>query len=232
MRTEPRPPRSGLAWVLGFVALGVIVGVVVALFWNRQPAGDPGAATASPPAATSTPTETETAVPDTAPAGCLGGTGRDAQMVLDAMNEAPHTTNGAVEFASTFARWLHQYPNPSADDANAVRAAAFSKNNADFDVAAYFDTKPNLSGGLIPDGQEFTSSTLQGVWYVEAVEPDAVTVSVGVSLVVDGAVSPDLRGAITVSVVWEGDSWKFDDSEGTRTPKGLFGIGTAFTAGC
>jgi hypothetical protein len=41
-------------------------------------------------------------------------------MVLSAEKLAPHTTNGAVEVATAFVRWLNQYPYPSASTYAAI----------------------------------------------------------------------------------------------------------------
>ncbi len=152
-------------------------------------------------------------------------------MLIAAQESAGHSTTGAIEFATAYVRWIHQYPNPSAQDAEAAKVT-FASSIQDFDLIGYLATQPNLSGGLVENGRTFYSSTVPGVWFVESESADEVTVSIGTAFVVDGQLSASLRGSITVTVVWEDGAWRFLDSEGTRTTEELFEIGESFAEGC
>ena len=104
--------RNRWIWIVGIVAVVVIViGVVLATTLNH-PTATP-TATASTPVRTAQPT-------DTAPTGCLGGNARDANMLLVAQKAAPHTTNGAVEVAAALVRWTFRSPSFSTDEASEV----------------------------------------------------------------------------------------------------------------
>jgi hypothetical protein len=153
-------------------------------------------------------------------------------MVLAAEKLAPQTTNGAVEVAAAFVRWLNQYPYPSSSTYAAIEKNGLAKSAPTQDLAAFFGGDPNLSGGLVPDATTYYLSTVPGVFHVESSSTDSVSVSVGTGLVVQGALSPTLRGSITVTVHWERGSWKFVSSKGVRTTEDLYFIGTPFTAGC
>ncbi|MBX3196182.1 MAG: hypothetical protein KF727_13915 [Microbacteriaceae bacterium] len=221
MRAHAKPPRRKWPWIIvGVILAGLIAYALYAVATNK-PVAEP---TPEPTTSAATPV-------DVAPTGCLGGESRDAEMLLAADGAAPHTTNGAVEFATAYVRWMHQFPNPSADDA-AKAKAVFAASNDDFDLVGYLDGKPNLSGGVVEDGRTFYSSTVPGVWDVESESDDKVTVSIGTAFVVDGRLSASLRGSITVTVVWEDGAWRFESSEGTRTTEDLFSTGTGFTGGC
>lgn len=221
MRVEAKPPRRKWPWIIVAVILAALIAYALYAVATNKPVVEP----------TPGPTTSEATPVDAAPTGCLGGESRDAGMLLAADATAPHTTNGAVEFATAYVRWMYQFPNPSADDA-ATAKAVFAASNDDFDLVGYLDTKPNLSGGVVEDGRTFYSSTVPGVWDVESDSADKVTVSVGTAFVVDGQLSGSLRGSITVTVVWEDGGWRFESSEGTRTTEDLFSTGTGFTGGC
>lgn len=222
MRAQAKPPRRKWPWIIvGVILAGLIAYALYAVATNKPVAQ-----------LTPEPTVSNTTTPvDAAPTGCLGGESRDAEMLLAADAAAPHTTSGAVEFATAYVRWMHQFPNPSADDATEAKAV-FAASNDDFDLVGYLAGKPNLSGGVVEDGRTFYSSTVPGVWDVESESDDKVTVSIGTAFVVDGQLSASLRGSITVTVVWEDGGWRFESSEGTRTTEDLFSIGTGFTGGC
>jgi len=224
MRSPATPRRRIWPWiVVGVVA--IIVAIAITNTLRQEGVTTP---TAEPSATTSP----STPVGDAAPTGCLGGEARDAAMVLAAQAEAPKSTNGAIEVATAFVRWLNQYPYPEATDIELIEAEAIASNAPTQDIAGFYAASPNLSGGLVPDGGNYYLSTLGGVYQLESADPDAVTASIGTVLVIDGALSPTLKGSITVEVVWEDDRWKFVSSEGTRTTEDLFAVGLAFSGGC
>ena len=226
MRAEAKQPRRIWPWLaIGAALLVALVIAVVAI--GHGPAG--------PNSASPSPSRTSSATPvpgDADPTGCLGGEDRNAKMVLAARSAAPHTSNGAIEVATAFVRWLNQYPYPSAGDIAAVQGAALSSRAQTKDIGAFFATNPNLSGGLVADNSPYYLSTVPGVHYLESAAPDEVTASIGTALVVDGALSATLKGSITVTVSWENGGWKFVSSKGTRTTQGLYSIGLPFTGGC
>jgi hypothetical protein len=153
-------------------------------------------------------------------------------MVLGAEKLAPHTTNGAVEVATAFVRWLNQYPYPAANTYSVIERNGLAKSAPTQDLTSFFASDPNLSGGFVPDDTAYYASTVPGVYHVESVTTDSVSASIGTGFVVNGALSPTLRGSITVTVHWERGSWKFVSSKGMRTTENLYSIGTPFTAGC
>lgn len=225
MRAEAKRPRRIWPWfAIGAAALLALVIAIVLV--GRGPTGPPSASPSSPQ------TSASPVHSDADPTGCLGGEGRDAKMVLTARSDAPHTSNGAIEVATAFVRWLNQYPYPSARDIAAVQATALSSRAQTKDMAAFFATKPNLSGGLVANDSPYYLSTVPGVYYLESAAPNEVTASIGTALVVDGALSATLKGSITVTVSWEDGGWKFVSSKGTRTTEELYSIGRPFTDGC
>jgi hypothetical protein len=153
-------------------------------------------------------------------------------MVMSARADAPRDSNGAVEVAAAFVRWLNQYPYPEASDIAEIEANALAASAPTQDMNAFFETEPNLSGGLVPDDMPYYLSTVGGVYHLEEISADRAEVTIGTSLVENGELSPALKGSITVTVVWQNDGWSFDRSEGTRTTEDLFSIGTPFTEGC
>jgi hypothetical protein len=224
MRAQATRPRRIWPWIL--VALLVVSAIIAALtvtVWNRE---------GTQPSASPTPTAKMGTTPDAEPTGCLGGTKRDAAMVLAAQQAAPHTSNGAIEVAAAFVRWLNQYPYPSETDIAAIEAAGIASDAPTKDLVEFFASSPNLSGGLVDDGTDYYLSTLPGVYHLEASAPDDVTASIGTALAIDGELSPTLKGSITVTMKWEGDSWKFVSSEGTRSTEELYSIGQPFSGGC
>jgi hypothetical protein len=153
-------------------------------------------------------------------------------MVLAAQSSATHSTNGGVEAAVAFMRWLNQYPYPAEDESRQVAQSGIATDAPTKDLVAFFAAEPNLSGGLVPDTTPYFLSTVPGVYNVESSSVDQVVVSIGSGLVINGELSATLRGSITVTVAWEDEVWKFVRSEGTRTTQDLFSIGKPFTAGC
>jgi hypothetical protein len=210
------------------VVIIVVIAIVVLVAVHFASGGTSPSArpTDSHTASTSTP------IADAAPTGCLGGSTRDANMVLSAEKLAPHTTNGAVDVATAFVRWLNQYPYPTANTYSTIEKDGLAKSAPTQDLTSFFASDPNLSGGFVPDNTAYYASTVPGVYHVESATTDTVSASIGTGLVVNGALSPTLRGSITVTVQWERGSWKFVTSKGVRTTESLYSIGTPFIAGC
>lgn len=223
MRAQASRPRRTWPWILlAVIVLSAIIAVLTVTVWN------PGGAT---PTAAPTETSSSTPAPDAEPTGCLGGDQRDAAMVLAAQGSAPHTSNGAVEFATAFVRWIQRFPYPSASEADRLQSVLASDSFTD-NLAAYLAGEPDLSGGIVEPGTEYYMNTVPGVWNLESVADDTITVSVGSGFVIDGELSSTLRSSITITTQWDGTHWTIAGADGTRTPAELYEIGTPFTGGC
>ncbi|NNC14057.1 hypothetical protein HII28_19540 [Planctomonas sp. JC2975] len=232
MSDAPRPVRTRPRWpwiVVGLAALLVALVLILALTGgfsstsNAQPTARP----------TSSQSPTATDAPGVAANGCIGGNGRDAAMLIAAQKAAPHTTNGAASMAAAFMRWLYQFPNPSTGDVQQVTQSIVSSKDDPEQFAQFVTSDTNRSGGLVPDGQPFSVSTVPGVFYVESTSTaDQPVISVGAGLVTDGALSATLRESTTVTLRWEDGAWKVLGAKGTRTTQSLFSIGTAYSGGC
>ena len=224
-QTNTRTTRRWI--VLGLIAVVAIAAVIIAVAVAARFTSDPA------PVPSSSRSASQSSEPAySLPTGCLGGPGRDASMLIAAREDAPRSSNGAVEVAAAFVRWLNQYPYPSPDDALAVQEAALSSDAPAESLVDFFAKEPNLSGGLVPDSTPYYLSTVAGVYHLESMSDDRAEVTVGTSLVKDGAFSPTLKGSITVVLDWEEDGWKFVSSEGTRSTEELYSIGKPFTEGC
>lgn len=223
MRAQANRPRRTWLWILlTAILLSAIIAVLTVTVWN------PGGAQ---PTAAPTATVSSAPVSDAEPTGCLGGDTRDAAMVLAAQAQAPHTSNGAVEFATAFVRWIQKYPYPSADEAAKVQRVLASDSFTD-DLVSYLAGEPDLSGGIVETGTDYYMNTVPGVWNLESVADDDITVSIGSGFVIDGELSSTLRSSITITTHWDGSRWTVAGAEGTRTPAELYEIGTPFTGGC
>lgn len=223
MRAQATRPRRTWPWILlAVIVLSAIIAVLTVTVWN------PGGTTP-----TAAPTETRSSTPaqDAEPTGCLGGDQRDAAMVLAAQASAPHTSNGAVEFTTAFVRWIQRFPYPSASEAEQLQSVLADDSFTD-DLAAYLAGEPDLSGGIVEPGTDYYMNTVPGVWNLESVADDNITVSIGSGFVIDGELSSTLRSSITITTQWDGTHWTIAGADGTRTPAELYEIGTPFTGGC
>jgi hypothetical protein len=224
-QTNTRTTRRWL--VLGLIAVAALAAIVVTLIL-----ADRGPTDLAPAQSSSGSASPSSEPADPLPTGCLGGPNRDASMVIAAMDAAPQSSNGATEVAAAFVRWLNQYPYPSEADARELQSKSISTDAPTTDLVGFFAAEPNLSGGLVPDGAPYYLSTVAGVFHIESVSAERAEISIGTSLVEDGALSPSLKGSITVSLSWEDGGWKFVSSEGTRTTEELYSIGRPFSEGC
>jgi hypothetical protein len=216
-------------WILvaGIVAAALVV--VISVIVTKG--GATPQASAAPTGSTSSPS---TNVAEESPTGCLGGTARNAEMITQAQRQAPHTSNGAVEVAAAFVRWSHQYPYPSAADANVVSKIVLGSTwpTSDRDLAAFFATDPNASGGTVDDGVTYHFTTVNGVWYLESYSDAKATISLGTGVVVTNALSPTLQWSSTLTMLWEDGEWKVGGEGVTRSTETIFQIGQPFTDGC
>lgn len=152
-------------------------------------------------------------------------------MVLSTIAGAPHTSNGAVEFAASITRWLYQRPVPTAGDVERVQEGAVSSSAADSDIAAYYASNPEMVAGL-GTTQPFYLSTAPGVYLLESFTPTSATVTIGTGIVLDGALAASRQQSATISAEWTTDGWRLTDIRGTRDVGSLFTAGTPFTGGC
>ena len=229
MSAAPHASHRRRSWAIGALIVVVLAAGVVIALRIYSPGADRGDSGGSPTGEESQPAPAETNAAVTA-TGCLGGEARDAGMVRAAQQEADHTEIGAVEVAAAFVRWLNQYPYPQ--NVEEVQRSSISVDAPTRDLVAFFDTEPDLSGGLVPQNEPYWLSTVSGVYAVDEATADTVTASIGTALVRDGELSPTLKGSITVTVSWEDEQWAFVRSAGTRTTEDLFATGTPFSGGC
>jgi hypothetical protein len=222
-------PTSRRRWpqILATVAVVVVLAIGGIIYFGSR-----AATPTATPTITSSPPVNSTTTADPAPTGCLGGSSRDAAMVLTAQKTAPHTTNGAVEVATAFTRWIQRFPYPDAAEAAKLSTRIMAKPSFTDDLTAYLAASPDLSGGIVPKGTNYYMSTVPGVWHLESGSADKVVASLGTGFVIDGTLSTTLRSSITVTLAWQGGVWKIADANGTRTTQELYTIGTAFTGGC
>jgi hypothetical protein len=153
-------------------------------------------------------------------------------MLLRAQAEAPHSTNGAVEVAAAFTRWIQRYPYPSAAEAADVQKNVLASKSFTTNLVDYLAGKPDLSGGIVPAGETYYMSTVPGVWNLESASTDKTVVTIGTAYVINGAVSSSLRSSITITEDWQSGGWRVASVAGTRSTEQLFSIGHVFTGGC
>jgi hypothetical protein len=185
--------------------------------------------TSGSPASTVPPTNTPTDIAQ--PTGCLGGSNRDADMLLTTQAQAPHTSNGAVDFAAALARWSHRFPVPSTEESERVQAAAIA-SEAGYDLRKVYASNPNASGGLVPDGTPFYISTVLGVWHLEEYSGNTARVSIGTGIVVNGEMHTSFRLSTMYELKWAEVGWQIVAAVPPRPTEELFELGIAFTAGC
>lgn len=230
MRTQARPPRPIWPWIIAALVAVIIGALVIALVVNQPPvetaieSPDPTSSTSSTPSQSAT---------EAQPSGCIGGPALDAGMVLATQDAAPQTSNGAVEVAAAFTRWIKRGPLPSTDEAEMVATSAVSSSApAGFqDLAASVDRAPDYPTDVEP-GQTFSVSMLDAMWHLEETDADSATVTLGGQFVVDGALTTTQRWVTTWSLVWEDGAWKIAGGQNERTWDELESIGRTFTGEC
>lgn len=172
---------------------------------------------------------------DVAPTGCLGGQDRNAAMVLTAQKTAKHSTYGAVEVATSFYRWLWQYPTPNASDSDTVSKSIMASTSpvGYRDLAGAYEKAGNkLAAGAVSAGTPFHVSTTNGIWRVtEQSTANQVYVTFAVGYVIDGALSPTKTTVSGFVMDWENGAWRIEKSivpDQTVLANG----GTRYTGGC
>ena len=130
---------------------------------------------------------------DVEPTGCLGGDARDAAMVLAAQKAAPHTSNGAVEFAAALVRWSRRYPVPTQEEARAVQAAPSSPQVRLTTSLRRSKATPTCRRRSCRTAKPFYVSTVPGVWNLESYSDDTARVSIGTRARDQRRVAPTFR---------------------------------------
>lgn len=170
-----------------------------------------------------------------APTGCLGGQDRTAAMVLATQKSAGHSSYGAVEVATSFYRWLWQYPYPSVTDSNTVskNIMASSSPVGYRDLAgAYAKAGNEPAKGVVPAGTPFFVSTTNGVWMVtQQSTPNRVYVEFAMGYVINGALSPTQTTVSGFIMDWENGAWRIEKSL-VPNQTILANGGTRYTGGC
>ncbi len=231
MQTEPNKRRRW-PFIAGGAAGAIAAVAGVSIYYSSQGTEQPAPPAAQPPTSNA---PTATPAPGASfdgrgPNGCAGGQTIDANMVLTAQQEADNSTDGAVEVAAAFTKWIARTPLPSAEEAATIEAEVLAADAFTDDLAAYLATEPNQTG--IEGGGEVHFSTTNGVWQVESATPDAATVSIGSMVVVDGAIDSTRANSTTVDLVREDDRWKVVGGGGRVDLNVLFENGIEFDGGC
>ncbi|MEO8093663.1 MAG: hypothetical protein ABI632_01895 [Pseudolysinimonas sp.] len=219
MRAQARPPRRKWPWIV-VAGLLVAAAIAVTLWYTSQHPATPAAPTSAP---------TTSAAPAAEPTGCLVP-GQDVQMLLDTQKKAPHSTTGAVEFAAALLRWLHQYPNPSTEDA-AIAQREVMASTSDYDLVEALKDNPNTSNALVPNDTDYHLTTGINNYLVESYSDSAASITLNGTVFVNGAINPQLVIATTYALVWEKDAWRVDSSSRPE-PGRLAAVGKPFTGGC
>ncbi|POH69158.1 hypothetical protein C3B59_05840 [Cryobacterium zongtaii] len=239
MRMYTKAGRSRWPYVIGaaVVVVAVAGGIV---YSSAQPGGEPTATASSEPSASATATPGSSGAGDgdgdVAPTGCLGGQDRTADMVLAAQKSAKHTSFGAVEVATSFYRFLWQYPNPPVSESAVIGKdiIASTANDAWKDIEAQYEsaTWNQLVSEYKARGGTFHMSSTNGLWRVaEDSTADRVTVDLAAQYVIDGALSPSKVAGIGLVMVWQENAWHVESGTELDQDK-LAAGGTRYTGGC
>lgn len=226
------PQKRRWPWIVGAIAAAIVLiglGAVIATLAMQPsaPTESPAATGEPTPSETDTPTDPSTPSPSDAPPegggvdACLGGDGRDIDMLLAAREAAPNTVNGAISFGATYIRWGAQKPSVSQEDI-AVAERFILLDNLREEAASMAEAP----------GDEFYASTVNGFYRVESMSDDHVNVSYLLRVVVDGAVDPDNVAFGTVTLEWASGGWTVTGEPDGASSDTMRDTGTAFSGGC
>lgn len=223
MSTQPTAPRRRRwPWFVLIAAVLVVAAVVgLGLFYGAQNDPDP-IATPRP----STPSTPATTAPPAAAGvdGCLAGTARAPQTVLDAQKAAPRSVDGAVSFVLTFERWAAQKPTAPASEIAQLDGVVWTAGDLAADVGSYEEFQ----------AAQFNTTTMNGYYRVESFDEEVsqVELTVMLPLVINNAIDPTLRLTPSVIVEWTDRGWVIV-GEGTATDKdSLPTTGVPIPGGC
>lgn len=217
-RTEARRQIPRWVWVL--VAILVVAGLVVGVSVFYASTRKDEAAKPAPPA----PSQAVAGGAD----GCIAGRDNNAQSLIEGAKKQAHTEEGAVGTAAGLVRWIFQYPWPSEQEATEVMTALSTVTDKE-EIAS---SVASLRQFPAPESARTGSLTFAaGKYVVESAEADLVKVSV----VGQGVADNQLTGSsavMTLTMKWQGGTWKLDGSDTGRTAEETLGKGVAFAGGC
>lgn len=222
MDTVPRRGRrrgGRAAWITSAVLVAAVsVGVAVAAVSQR---GHNEAPVATLPSST----------PDAArdARGCVGGSPVTARSLLDARTSVGADAVGAAEFAATLARWYGTDPGPrDVDELRDTIAAIQAPTATPALVASYEEAVDRAQQGLLAD--DWTNTTVDGAYYIEAATDAQVTVSVLAHRV--SASGTTQAGVMTFTLTRGAGGWQVQDLTSARTSAELAQIAVAYVGGC
>lgn len=219
-------------WVVVVGAIALVGALVIAFLVGRGHTNTAAPANPTAPATSAAVSPSPSPSAEALPRGCVGGADRTAAAVTKAQADAQHTEVGAAEVAATAFRTLYQWPAITPEDARTLGAQLIATDApAGFhDLETARKTYPATG---LPKNQPFTVAFTPGAWSIEdGSTSDRVTVTVGAAYVLDGAVSPTQRAAVTYVMAWEDDRWKIANARMDRTPESVYEVGQAYTGGC
>ena len=227
MNTQPASSRRRLwLWLAAAAAAAVVVvvaGVVgLGMIYGPRdvPAPQPGTTTRAP----STPSTPATSAPPAAAGvdGCLGGDSRSPQAVLDAQAAAPHTPEGAVSFAITFARWGTQKPVVPDDEIAQLDGVVITSEN-------FAESVKTLN--QLGQPQLYVTS-LNGYYRINTFDSDRVELTLMLPLVIGGAIDPTLNFMPSYVVEWTDRGWVITGAPEVDDANTLRSTGVAIPGGC
>lgn len=233
MNAARRVARAGRTLLIALLAGGVIIiAIVVAYVVGRSASPE----AAAPPQATANGDSDAngSSTGDSAPGGCLGGEAQGNKMLLDAQEDAPHTSFGAVDMAAAFMRWAYRRPYPTDRDIRVIGAEIVSPDASPGfrDIGSSYQNATDITRGVVPGETPFSLSLANGAWLVRQESTvDRVTVDLTANYVIDGVLSPTKTAAISATFVWQQGSWRLL-SEQPPDVDALSAGGTQFVAGC
>ncbi len=231
---QPQPQRKRRwPWIAGGTAVALVAaGVAVVAVYGGGDDPAPAPVPSAPPQASQpapAPSPSGGSFEGRGPNGCAGGEVIDANMVLTAQAEADESTDGAVEVAAAFTKWLVRNPLPSADEAAQVQAEVLAADAFTDDLPCYVAAAPQL---MEPDRGDAYLTLANGVWQIESSTADTATVSIGSRIVENGAIDTQNAGSMTVQMVREDDAWKVVRGDNQVNVDVLFQNGIEFDGGC
>lgn len=226
MSTQPTSRRRPLwPWLAAGVAVVVLVvaGVVGLgmIYGPRDGGADPVPTATTRP---TTPSASATSAPPAAAGvdGCLGGDSRSPQAVLDAQAAAPHTPEGAVSFAITFARWGTQKPVVPDDEIAQLDGVVITSEN-------FAESVKTLN--QLEQPQLYVTS-LNGYYRINTFDADRVELSLMLPLVIAGAIDPALNFMPSYVVEWSDRGWVITGAPDVDDANTLRSTGVAIPGGC
>lgn len=211
-----RPKRRLWPWLVGGGVLVLVVAVVLGVIYGTQSNGAPEP---SPTGNASTPAPTGAGID-----ACLGGPDLTADQLFTAQSDAPHTPEGAVSYAASFARYALRIPAPE----DAEQAASWSGLSSEW-WSRWAESAETWTGPI-----PLSVTTINGSYEVQRYTPDEAVIAMDLPWVIDGAVSSTKTFVPTVTVRWmvagnwsvvEVDSSAADDAASLTDT-------TEFTGGC